>query len=503
MSGGEEAHEVVIVGSGFSGIAMAIRLRQSGFEDFVLLERSRELGGTWRDNQYPGAACDVPAHLYSLSFEPKSDWSRAFATAPEIQAYVLGIVEKHDLRERTHVETQVKALEYREADGTWKIRAEGPSAQGVDGTLEERTFRARLVVLACGGLSNPAALGIEGAETFRGELFHTAKWDHDFDLSGTRVGVIGTGASAIQVVPAIADRVSELCVFQRTPPWIFPRHDREFSEPQKRYLGAHPRARRWMRNTIFSVTELMSLGMVWRTPLTHVLERICHEHRARQVPDVVLREKLTPNYRLGCKRMLLSDDYYPALCKSHVSLVTEPIARITPSGIVTRDARGRDLHRAFDVIIAATGFDVPVDTPAFPVTGVAGRSLHTQWADGAEAYYGVSIAGFPNLGMLMGPNTGPGHTSVLVYTEAEIERIIAMLTHIRRENLKSMDVRADVQARFNRRVQRRMRYTNWTSGCNSWYLTKSGKNTSLWPGFASEYVVRARRFAPADFHCER
>ncbi|MCA9647336.1 MAG: NAD(P)/FAD-dependent oxidoreductase [Polyangiaceae bacterium] len=495
MSGGEASHEVVIIGSGFSGIALAIRLRQAGFDDFVLLERDRELGGTWRDNQYPGAACDVPAHLYSLSFEAKPDWSRAFATAPEIQDYVLSVVEKHGLRQRTLFGTRVVGLTYDETDGTWLIRTEGDAG--------ERSLRARLVVVACGGLSNPRFPDIPGAESFAGKLFHTARWDHDFDLKGKRVAVIGTGASAIQVVPAIADQVGELCVFQRTPPWVFPRNDREFSEAQKRYFTEHPRARRWMRNTIFAVTELMSLGMVWRTPLRRVLERVCHEHRARQVPDLLLREKLTPNYPLGCKRMLLSDDYYPALCKSHVSVVTEPIVRVSPRGIITRDVRGRDLEREFDVLIAATGFDVPVDTPAFPVLGAAGRSLHTEWAQGAEAYFGVSIAGFPNLAMLMGPNTGPGHTSVLVYTEAEIERVLAMLRHMRAETLKSMDVRPEVQARFNRGVQARMRFTNWTAGCNSWYLTKHGKNTSLWPGFASEYVLRARRFSASDFNCER
>ncbi len=495
MAGKDDAHEVAILGSGFSGIAMAIRLRQSGFEDFVLLERAAELGGTWRDNQYPGAACDVPAHLYSLSFEPKSDWSRAFATAPEIQGYVLDVVSKHGLRDKTRLETRVTRLEYDDAEATWLIQAETAGAP--------LRLRAKLVVVACGGLSNPAFPEITGVESFRGRLFHTAQWDHDFDLSDKRVAVIGTGASAVQVVPAIVDRAKELCVFQRTPPWVFPRRDREFTEAQVRYFAEHPRARRWMRNTIFTVTELMSLGMVWRTPLTRVLEGVCHEHRARQVPDRLLRRKLTPSYRLGCKRMLLSDDYYPALCKPHVALVTDPITRISPRGVVTRDDRGRELERGFDVLIAATGFDVPVDTPAFPVVGARGRSLHAEWADGAEAYYGVSIAGFPNLAMLMGPNTGPGHTSVLVYTEAEIQRIIAMLQHMRTENLKSMDVRPDVQARFNRGVQRRMRYTNWTSGCHSWYLTRSGKNTSLWPGFASEYVLRARRFSPADFVCER
>lgn len=476
---------IAIIGAGFAGIAAGIRLRQAGIESFTIFERADEIGGTWRDNQYPGAACDVPSHSYSLSFEPNPGWSRRFSPAAEIQAYLLGLTQKWGLRSHLRLGTAIAAARWDEEGGTWTLE-----------TSRGERFRARVVISCVGGLVDPALPEIEGLERFSGDLFHTARWNHAVDLAGKRVAVIGTGASAVQVVPEIAPRVGRLAVFQRTPAWVVPRLDRPYSARARRLHSRFPLLLRASRFLQQALAEIRGPMIFLDAPRLSALgERMSLRHLRSQVRDPELREKLRPGFQFGCKRVLVSDDYWASFERANVDLVTEPIARIVPDGIETK---GGAVH-PFDVIVLATGFDVGLASAPFRVLGRGGRSLDEAWSGGAVAYKGMSVSGFPNWFILMGPNTGPGHTSVLVYTEAQIEHVLGAIRTLRRDGLELVDVRQEVQDRYDAGIQRRMKHMVWTSGCKSWYLSSDGSNHSLYPGFAFEYVLRARRFRPADY----
>jgi len=490
---------IAILGAGFGGIGTAIRLKQSGIDSFTMFERAGEIGGTWRDNTYPGAACDVPSHVYSLSFEPSPDWTRAFAPSGEIQAYLLRLVEKWGLREHLRLQREIVGARFDEQDGTWTISTRRREADGtITGAPEE--FRARAVICAVGGLVDPAWPEIEGIESFAGEAMHTARWNHAYDLTGKRVGVIGTGASAVQVVPSIAPQVAKLHVFQRTPAWVMPKRDAVYDEGTRRWYAEHPLALRASRFAKYWLSEVFGPMVFLDAPrLSAVAERMSLRHLHAQVRDPVLREKLTPHFQFGCKRILISDDYWASFERPNVELVTEPIARIRPEGIETKDGR----VRALDCIVYATGFSLGITASPFPVTGRGGRTLSDAWKDGAVAYQGMSVSGFPNWWILMGPNTGPGHTSVLVFTEAQIEHALQAIQALRREGLRFLDVRQAVQDRYNVMIQRRMKRMVWSSGCHSWYLSPDGSNHSLYPGFAAEYAARARRFKPSDYEIGR
>jgi cation diffusion facilitator CzcD-associated flavoprotein CzcO len=480
---------IAIIGAGFGGIGAAIRLLQSGIDSFTIFERAAEIGGTWRDNTYPGVACDVPSHVYSLSFEPDARWTRAFAEGPEIQAYLLRLVEKWGLRSRLRLGTEIREARFDETSGAWTLTT---------GAGENVT--ARVVISAVGGLVDPAWPDIKGLASFRGELFHTARWRHDCDLTGRRVGVVGTGASAVQVVPAIAPKVAKLAVFQRTPAWVMPKHDRVYSARTRDFLARHPAALRASRFLQYAASELFGPMVFLDAPrLSAVAEKASLRHLERSVADPALREKLTPHFQFGCKRILISDDYWSTFERPNVELVTDPIEEIHAEGIRTRDGSDREL----DAIVLATGFALGLASAPFAVTGRGGRTLDEAWAKGAEAYKGLAIAGFPNWFVLMGPNTGPGHTSVLVFTEAQIEHALKAIRAIRDENLRFVDVRPDVQERYNRGIRKRMKHMVWSSGCHSWYLSPDGSNHSLYPGFAGEYALRARRFRRADYEIAR
>jgi len=480
---------IAIIGAGFAGIGTAIRLKQEGFYDFTIFERASEIGGTWRDNQYPGAACDVPSHAYSLSFEPKSDWSLRFAPAPEIQDHLLDLVEKWGLRERMRLGTAITEASFDEAAGTWTLTTEHGDA-----------FTARVVVSGVGGLVDPADPDIKGLHAFGGEVFHTARWDHDYDLAGKRVAVIGTGASAVQVVPAIAPEVARLRVFQRTPAWVVPKHDHRYSDAQKRRLARFPWLLRASRLLKYWASEIFGpIIFLDSRRLSRIAERLSMQHLRRQVRDPELRQKLTPDFQFGCKRILISDDYWASFERDNVDLVTEPIEQIRRDGIETRDGRLWEV----DAIILATGFALGLASAPFPIFGRGGRSLDDVWSDGAIAYKGMTVSGFPNWFILMGPNTGPGHTSVLVFTEAQIEHALQAIRMIRDEALRFVDVRQDAQDRYNERIQGRMKHMVWSSGCASWYLSPDGSNRSLYPGLAAEYVLRSRRFRPKDYEIVR
>jgi cation diffusion facilitator CzcD-associated flavoprotein CzcO len=477
-------HEVIILGTGFAGLGMAIKLQAAGIENFVLLEKADEIGGTWRDNTYPGCACDIPSHLYSFSFEKYSGWSRMFPSQPEIWDYLLRVVEKYRLR--PHIRFGAEALEARFDDeaGLWTVT-----------TRDGRRFIARFLVSAMGGLSRPALPAIPGIERFKGVAFHSAQWRHDVDLTGKTVAVIGTGASAIQFVPQIAPRVGQLYLFQRTPPWILPKLDRPI-QGMERWLIRYLPFYRWLfRQRIYLQYEMRALGFVVKPKFMKLMEKYGRDLLAAQVPDPALRAKLTPDYTLGCKRVLIANDYYPVLSRPNVELVDEGIAEITETGIVTRDGK----QRTADVLIYGTGFRATDPLSPTRVYGSGGVELADAWREGAHAYYGMSVAGFPNFFMLVGPNTGLGHNSIVFMIEAQIRYVTQCIAAVRTRGARSIELRPEVERRFNHELQTRIARTVWASGCKSWYMDSHGKNVTLWPGFTVEYWWRTHRARLQDY----
>jgi cation diffusion facilitator CzcD-associated flavoprotein CzcO len=480
---------IAILGAGFGGIGAAIQLRKAGIDSFTIFERAGEIGGTWRDNSYPGAACDVPSHVYSLSFEPNSQWSRRFSESHEIQAYLLGLVEKWGLRSHLRLGTEIVDARFDEQTGIWRLT-----------TGNNETFRARFVIAAVGGLVDPSLPDIKGIQSFSGEVFHTARWNHEYDLAGRRVAVIGTGASAVQVVPSIAPQVAKLHVYQRTPAWVVPKRDKAYSRKTLQRLARSPFLLLVSRLVKYWLSEIFGPVLFLDSRfLSAAGEKMSLAHLRAQVVDPELRARLTPDFQFGCKRILISDDYWAAFERENVELVTDPIEEIRSDGIETRDGEFREV----DAIVLATGFALGLATAPFPITGRGGRSLGEVWRDGAVAYKGMTVSGFPNWFILMGPNTGPGHTSVLVFTEAQIAHAVQAIRKLRDEGLKSLDVRQEVQDRYNRGIQGRMKYMVWGSGCHSWYLSDDGSNHSLYPGFAAEYSLRARRLVASDYEFAR
>lgn len=474
-------HQVIIIGAGFSGLNMALRLLQSGITDFAVLERASDVGGTWRDNTYPGCACDVPSIAYSYSFAQTPEWTRAFAGSAEIHGYIKRFVQEHGLGKYIRLGVGVEQAVFNADSGIWTLK-----------TSDGKLLSSRAVVSAVGGLVNPAFPDIPGIESFGGSLFHTARWDHACDLRGKRVAVIGTGASAVQVIPAIQPAVGELKVFQRTPAWVIPKPDFEIAGEVRSLFRKAPFAQKLLRNGIFLASEsIMGPLVILDTPASRLFERYANAHLHRQVADPVLREKLQPDFHIGCKRVLISNDYYPALAARNVDLVTDDITRVVPQGVVTADGR---LHEV-DVIVLATGFKLDIANAPFEVIGLDGQRLGDRWREpGSKAYMGMAVSGFPNWFVMLGPNTGPGHTSVLVYTEAQAGYILQAVQTLLRRNLRYINVRRGVQDAWHRKLQERMKYTSWTSGCRSWYLDEHGENHTLFPGLASEYVWSVRHF---------
>ncbi len=485
MSSSEE--QIVIVGSGFAGLGMGIRLKQAGIP-FVILERGDEVGGTWRDNHYPGAACDVQSHLYSFSFEPNPRWSRMFAEQPEIQAYLVHCADAYGLRPHIRLGRTATAATFDERAGQWTIEAEH------EGRTER--YRGRAFVSGCGALSRPAVPALPGLERFEGERWHSAEWRHDVDLSAKRVAVIGTGASAIQFVPQLQRSAARVDLYQRTPPWILPKPDRAIG-PREQALYQRMPAAQWLaRQAIYWQLEPRVTAFAISPKVMQVAQIFAKRHLYRQVKDLGLRAKLLPDYTIGCKRILISNDYYPALAEPNVALVTSGIREIRERSIVTADGT----EHPCDVIVFGTGFHAAEDVAPFPVRGLDGRSLNDAWrAEGAEAYKGSTVHGFPSFFMIPGPNTGLGHSSMVFMIETQIAHVMKAIRHMRREKLRYLDVRPEVQARYNRALQKRLAKTVWASGCNSWYQTSAGKNTTLWPGFTFEFRLRAARFDARDY----
>lgn len=482
MSAG--VRDVAIIGAGFAGIGAAIRLLQEGVDDVVIFERDNRVGGTWRDNTYPGAACDIPSRLYSYSFAPNPDWSHTYSGSAEILNYIDRMVDAHGLEPRIRFGHDVTGLEYDEGQGVWTIRFR-----------DQEPVRARTVVMAPGPLANASLPDIRGIETYEGAKIHSARWDHDYDFTGKKVAVIGTGASGVQIIPELVKVAESVKVFQRTPGWVLPRLNTATGDRAKGLYRRLPLAEKAVRSAWFWGHESVALGVVWDTPLTRVVEAISRAHLRMQVKDSWLRRQLTPDFSAGCKRLLMTSDYYPALQADNCKLVTWPIARLSPRGVRTVEG----IEHQFDAIVFATGFDVSKAGTPFPVTGIEGRDLAAEWSAGAYAYRSVAVSGYPNLFFTFGPNSGPGHSSALVYMEAQIDYITQAIGSLLRFGWKSLDVRPEVQQRYNDDIQRRLQATTWNSGCQSWYLTEDGFNATMFPGFATQYVNQLKTVDLQDY----
>ncbi len=483
--------DTLIVGAGFGGLGMGIRLRQAGLDNFLILEQSGGLGGTWHDNRYPGAACDVPSHLYSYSFEPNAAWSRAYASQAEILAYLERCADKYEVRPHIRFRRKVVAARYDDGRGKWSVQTE-------DG----RTYTARVLITACGVLSRPAFPQVPGLASFRGQVFHTARWRGEAALEGKRVGIIGTGASAVQVIPAIAPNVSMLSVFQRTAGWLLPKLDHEIPPATRSRFAKYPwlqaLTRLWLYFRLEAVAPTLTGYPRW-LEVGRFFERQALKFLEESVADPELRAKLTPSYRLGCKRILLSNDYYEALQRDNVALVTSGIREVTPQGIVTFDGEEHPL----DALILATGFQASEAMAPFTLRGRHGLELVELWKRGAEAYLGTTVAGFPNLFMLSGPNTALGHNSIVYMLESQVAYVTDAIQTMHARSLKSLEVRRAVQDEWNAELHGKLGNTVWTQGgCASWYQTSTGKVTTLWPGFTFEYRWRTRRFDAHNYALE-
>lgn len=475
---------VLIVGAGFAGLGMAIRLQQAGIHDIVILERGTEVGGTWRDNQYPGAACDIPSNLYSYSFAQNPNWSRSFSGSREILGYIHHLVKEFGLERYIRFGKNVQDLKFDEKKGLWNAT-----------TSEGEVFSGRAAVMAQGPLSNASFPDMPGINEYKGHKIHSARWDHSYDFRGKKVAVIGTGASAIQIIPELVKEVEHLTVFQRTPGWVMPRPDFETPEWNKEIFRKLPFTQSALRQALYFAHESMALAVIWNSPLTRVAERIGRWHLHNQVKDRWMRRQLTPNYRIGCKRVLISNDYYPALQQPNCKLITWPIYTLCENGIRTVEG----IEHQFDCIVFATGFDVSKTGTPFPVTGVGGRQLAEEWSRGAQAYKSINVAGYPNLFMTFGPNSGPGHNSALVYMESQLDYAVRAIQKILSENLRMLDVKPHVQKQYNEGIQKRLAKTNWNSGCMSWYLTEDGFNATMYPGFATQYANQMKEFREKDY----
>ena len=462
----------LVIGAGFAGLCAAIKLQEDGETDFLVVEKGPDVGGTWRDNTYPGAACDVPSQLYSFSFAPNPDWTMSFSPQPEIQAYLRRVAAESGVLDRFVFGTTVESADWDEQAGQWVVRTSGAGG-------EQHTVTSTTLLVGAGGLSEPKLPAIAGIEGFQGEIFHSARWNHGVDLTGKRVAVIGTGASSIQIVPELQKVVGHLDVYQRTAPYVIPRNDRPYTRVE-RFLFRHvPGVQKAYRTGIYWGRETYVPGFTIQPKLALPAKKLALANISKGIKDPELREKVTPTFEIGCKRILISNTYYPALDADNVDLVTDPIAKVTGNAVVTADG----VERPIDVLVVATGFhttDLPI---ADRIRGRAGASLADTWREGGmAAYKGTTVHGFPNLFMMVGPNTGLGHSSMVFIIESQVAYIRDAIRTMGLHRYATVEPTAQAQREWNDDLQRRMKRTVWnTGGCSSWYLDEHGRNTVLWP----------------------
>jgi cation diffusion facilitator CzcD-associated flavoprotein CzcO len=479
--------KVAVIGAGFGGIAAVIELKKAGFDDIVVLEKGSDVGGVWRENTYPGAACDVPSPFYSYSFEPNPRWPHRFSRQPAILDYIRDVADKYDVRRHIRFDTEVLGATYDESAGTWTVETRSRQARATNDALE-----VDVLVSAVGQLSRPAYANIPGREEFAGEAFHSAEWRHDVDLTGKRVAVIGTGASAVQFIPAIQPQVGQMTVFQRSAPYVVPRPDRKFSRLHHTVFEKVPATELVERGTWYGVVEALSVAWVHSGALATAIRTTSKLHMRRQTKAKPgLFEKVWPDYPVGCKRILFSNDYLPALAADNVELETEPIERITPTGVVSGG-----VEHACDVLIWGTGFKATEFLAPMRITGPGGRDLHEEWREGAHAYYGMTVPGFPNLHVMYGPNTNTGGGSIIYFLEAQARYLAEYVGHIA-EAGKPLQVRAEVEQAYDADVQQRLAGSVW-SQCTSWYRTASGRITTNWPLLGIDYRRKAK-YDPTDY----
>ncbi len=473
---------VAVIGTGFGGLAAVIELKRRGFDDIVVLEKGSDVGGVWRENTYPGAACDVPSPFYSYSFEPNPRWPHRFSRQPAILDYIRHVADKYDVRRHCRFDTEVLGADFDDATGKWTVEVDNGGPVVVD-----------VLVSAVGQLSRPSYPEIAGSETFEGETFHSALWDHDVDLAGKRVAVIGTGASAVQFVPAIQPEVARLTVFQRSAPYIVPRPDREFSPLHHRVFEKVPATELLERATWYGVVEGLSVAWVYAKPLAAAVKAWSKWHMRKQTrAKPGLFEMVWPDYPVGCKRILFSDNYLPALAQDNVDLVTERIREVTPRGVVTADG----VEHEADVLVWSTGFNATEFLAPMTITGSGGRKLADEWSQGAHAYYGLTVPGFPNLLVMYGPNTNTGGGSIIYFLEAQAKYLGDYVQHLA-ETGAPLAVRPEVEQAYDRRIQAKLAGSVW-SACTSWYRQPDGRITTNWPSLGIEYKAQAK-FDPADY----
>ncbi|MHB8235560.1 MAG: flavin-containing monooxygenase [Solirubrobacteraceae bacterium] len=477
------SQSIAIVGAGFGGVGAVTMLRRAGYEDVNVFERGERVGGVWHHNTYPGAACDVPSHLYEFAFEPNPRWSRRYAPQAEIQAYLEDVARRNGVLQKIRTNTEVAGASWDEPRGKWLLQTSaGP-------------HEADVLITACGQLSVPKMPSIPGIESFAGPAFHTANWRHDVDLSGKRVAVIGTGCSAVQTVPKIQPLVEQVDVYQRSPGWTFPKMDFAYSPRMQRMFERFPLLQRLDRMAVFAFMEAGAAAMTSRRSLLTPFRAVARRQIERAITDRDLRMKVTPQDELGCKRLMLTDEWYPTLTKPNVELVTDRIAAITPSGIRLADGS----ERPTDVLVLATGFQSHAFVAPMEIVGVAGRTLAEEWSEVAQAYLGMSVPGFPNMFLLYGPNTNGGTGSVIYTIEAGVAHVIAALEQLDRARAARIEVRREAADAFNRELRAMLAQTVWHTGCTSWYVDENGNDPSQWPWLWSTYRRRTAELAPGAY----
>lgn len=478
--------KVFILGAGIAGIGLAIKLKEAGHDDYVVADRGHTVGGTWRDNTYPGASCDVPSQLYSFSFAPNKQWSRSFSPQPEIQSYLESVTNEAGVRDHFYFNTEVTKMRWDEDTHKWLI------------TTSNGETTSSALILASGSLSAPKLPEIEGINDFAGEIWHSAEWNHDFDLAGKRLAVIGTGASAIQIVPEIADQLDHLDVYQRTAPWVIPRHDREYGKAERAALKMIPGLGKLYRSSIRFGRETYVPAFTFAKQLGKPLQAMAERHIAKGLTKPELRKAVQPPFQIGCKRILVSNDWYPALSRQNVDLVTAPITRITKDAIQTADGSTRQV----DAIVMCTGFHATDHPVADLIFGRKGLQLAEHWRwHGASAYKGTTVPGFPNLFQITGPNTVLGHTSMIEIIEAQIGYITAALDYMSALDLTSIEPKENLTLAYNHELRLDLGKTIWnTGGCASWYLDDAGRNTTIWPKTAIAYAKRMAKFDAAAYN---